>query len=368
MSMAGDRAMPPSHHPVPRAERRTRRMPAAACERVTGRAGDAPGGETSTRDAGTAPVTALCTRWLLAVDGVVFDGYRSGWLQSLVAHTAVLLVLALVVVRPDRPQPAALSLDFEAQSAEEQPSDAPEVLLPLPDVEELIPLEEALAEPLPEAELVAGEPEIAEIELTAFAAADMPSLAVEDVMQQIGPPAAVELATSVAPRARRGSERGDGIGGAGGIGGELGRRLQAAGAGTGDVQISISWESLDDIDVHVTVEPFGRGFPSTISWRQRVGAGGGHLDVDANAGSWLTRTPVENVFWGTGAAPFGRYTVAVHHFRSRSSDARTPVEVAVLVDGKVERFHPVIASGSPPVVVTRFVRTPSGLERAVSAY
>jgi hypothetical protein len=362
VSTTADTATAMGRHPG----QRTGRVPAGAAEAVPAKAGG-----WFTRDGSTTPWP---TRWLLAVDGVVFDGYRSGWLQSLVAHTAVLLLLALVVVRPDQPQQAALSLDFSAQPAEEQPNDAPEVLLPLPEVEELLPLEEALAEPLPEADMVAGEPEIAEIELTAFAATDMPSLAVEDVMQQIGPPAAVELATSVASPARRGSARGDGIGGAGGmgmaggIGGELGRRLQAAGAGTGDVQISISWEGLDDIDVHVTVEPFGRGFPSTINWMQRVGAGGGHLDVDANAGSWLTRTPVENVFWGKGAAPFGRYTVAVHHFRRRSSDARTPVEVAVLVDGKVERFHPVIAAGSPPVVVTRFVRTPTGLERAVSAY
>lgn len=143
----------------------------------------------------------------------------------------------------------------------------------------------------------------------------------------------------------------------GAIGGELGRRLQAAGAQTGDVQVSIRWEGVNDIDLHVMLEPFGALGGSLVCWQQRIGRCGGMLDVDANAHpAWLNPRPVENVFWPSGRAPFGRYTVAVHHYMPWSRLPRTPVEVAVLVDGKVTTFQVVATHGEPARVVTSFIR------------
>ncbi len=152
--------------------------------------------------------------------------------------------------------------------------------------------------------------------------------------------------------------RGGGAGGRG-IGGEMGRRLRAAGAGTGDVQVSIRWDNVNDIDVHVRVDPFGPGPSSMISFVTRLGICGGMLDVDANAVP-ATVQPVENIFWAAGRAPYGRITVAVHHFRNWSGQVATPVEVAVLVDGEVQRFEPVVVYGGPPVHVITFDRKPGG--------
>jgi hypothetical protein len=160
----------------------------------------------------------------------------------------------------------------------------------------------------------------------------------------------------------------EGAGARGGIGGELGRRLQAAGAQTGDVQVSMRWDGVNDIDLHVTVEPFGGGGRSVISWQQKFGACGGVLDVDANAHPvQLTPAPVENVFWARGRAPFGRYTIAIHHYMPWSRLPRTPVEVAVLVDGKVTRFQVVATSGEPARVVTSFIRHPAGVADQLAA-
>jgi hypothetical protein len=80
-----------------------------------------------------------------------------------------------------------------------------------------------------------------------------------------------------------------------------------------------------------------------------------------------TVTPVENVFWGKGMAPFGRYTVAVHHFRHWGGGEPTEVEVVVLVDGEEERFKVPLRPGDPPKVVTAFQRLPKGGYTAAAA-
>ncbi len=76
--------------------------------------------------------------------------------------------------------------------------------------------------------------------------------------------------------------------------------------GTGDVQVTLRWESNADVDLHVT-EPdgteiwFGSAGPTTT---------GGQLDVDSNVGC-VQEASVENVFWPTGGAPVGEYTIGV---------------------------------------------------------
>jgi hypothetical protein len=76
--------------------------------------------------------------------------------------------------------------------------------------------------------------------------------------------------------------------------------------GTGDVQVTLRWASEADIDLHVT-EPDG-----TEIWYGDKGptATGGQLDVDSNVGC-VQEASVENVFWPTGRAPSGSYTIEV---------------------------------------------------------
>ena len=80
--------------------------------------------------------------------------------------------------------------------------------------------------------------------------------------------------------------------------------------GTGDVQVTLRWESNADVDLHVT-EPAG-----TELWFGSPGPSptGGQLDVDSNVGC-LQEASVENVFWPTGGAPAGEYTVEVNGYQ-----------------------------------------------------
>lgn len=286
-----------------------------------------------------------------AADEFVFTIYRTGFVQSLIVHVAVLLLLAVIVVRPDLPRPPAIALDFVAAATEVEP-DVAALELPAWDPAELDVADDAAPVPVPElaaAEWVA--PEIEAVEPAAFALDDQPD----------GPDATALLAD--VPVAAGGDAAGPGGTGAGGgtaIGGEIGRRLEAAGAGTGDVQISIAWNNVNDIDLHVMVEPIGHASgASIINFTNRIGIFGGCLDVDRNVRP-TTRTPVENVFWGKGRAPFGRYTVGVHHFRHWGGGEPTEVEVVVLVDGEEERFKVQLRPGDPLKVVTAFQRLPKG--------
>ena len=311
--------------------------------------------------------TAGDASWFLAIDAFVERIHRSGFVQSFIVHMAVLLVMALVVVVPDGPQARPpVVLDFEAEPVALTPPDH----LAMAEVEmPLAPWEAADAE-MPPAEI-----EVQPVEV----AVDVPVESIDpgalDAPEPLELPDAADLLTEIPPvpfgrpagdRAAGGVAHaafvaaGDGEGnGDGVIGGELGRRLRVAGAMTGDVQVSIAWNDVNDIDVHVLVEPFGGGQPSLVCWTSRVGLCGGMLDVDANVHpAAATNRPVENIFWRKGAAPFGRYTVAVHHYHPWSGVGRSEVEVAVLVDGQVERFYPMATFGQPLQVVTTFERRP----------
>ena len=70
------------------------------------------------------------------------------------------------------------------------------------------------------------------------------------------------------------------------------RRLGEAAAKGGDIQISLSWNNYNDLDLHC-VDPKGEEiwFSHTISAQT-----GGVLDVDRNAQAPYTPTPVENIY------------------------------------------------------------------------
>lgn len=286
-----------------------------------------------------------------AVDEFVFTIYRTGFVQSLILHVALLLVLALIVIRPDLPRPAALAIDFTAAGLEPEPDVA---ALEMPALEPAEFAEPEDAAPLPLADLAEAEPqiEVDAVEPAVFALdAEVADADATALLADVPVPAAPVAGM-------QGGDAPDGRGGGGAIGGEIGRRLAAAGAGSGDVQVSIAWNNVNDIDLHVLVEPIDPRFgPSIINFTNRVGIAGGCLDVDRNVRP-TTVTPVENVFWGRGLAPYGRFTVGVHHYCDWGGNDPTEVEVVVLVDGDERRFRVAVRPGDPIRVVTSFRRVP----------
>ena len=129
-------------------------------------------------------------------------------------------------------------------------------------------------------------------------------------------------------------------------------RLGEAGAKSGDVQISLAWNNVNDLDLHV-VAPSG----ATISYQSRQSRCHGMLDVDMNASpDRRSRRPVENIFWPTGQAPRGAFIVLVHHYKNHGGVDPTSYQVIVKVDGKTRKFSGAVTSGEEPETVHRFTR------------
>ena len=88
-------------------------------------------------------------------------------------------------------------------------------------------------------------------------------------------------------------------------------------AGSGDVQFTLLWQSDADLDLHV-IEPGG----NEVNFENPSSSTGGSLDVDnvPGCGTGSGSTHVENIFWPTGSAPGGAYTVYVKNFDGCSGD------------------------------------------------
>lgn len=110
---------------------------------------------------------------------------------------------------------------------------------------------------------------------------------------------------------------------------ELRERLEAAGAKSGDIQISLAWNNKNDLDLHVR-PPCG-----TEIYFSKKKACGGVLDVDRNVFPWgATNKAIENVYFAGGAAAAGSYTVLVKHFNNRGKHEPTRFLVRIKRGGE----------------------------------
>jgi hypothetical protein len=266
---------------------------------------------------------------------------RRWWVStaiSTVVHVVFLTVLALIVQRPDdvlRPRPILISRTTE------EPEPLPFVA---PDDDVAIETVEPAAEDPAEALVEPAQ---------AFVDRTMSDAAAAAFESDVGPP---EGLAELEPDGILAHVGGAGVGqGAGGFGGEIGRRLARAGAKTGDIQVSLAWENFNDLDLHV-VAPSGE----RIYFGHRTSACKGMLDVDMNAMGPTTREPVENVFWPAKEAPRGEYEVFVQHYARHDRVDETAFVVHVLVNGVRRRYTGSVRAGDSPMAVTRFVKRPPG--------
>ena len=118
--------------------------------------------------------------------------------------------------------------------------------------------------------------------------------------------------------------------------------------GTGPIQVTLSWNTIDDLDLYVT-DPTQQ----TVFFNNPAIPSGGRLDVDANRDCvGATTSPVENVFW-ISTPPTGLYIIDVRLFRRCSqSTAPIPFTVTVRKSGNVAQTFS--GSATSPGLAGRF--------------
>merc|ERR1712224_97574 len=117
----------------------------------------------------------------------------------------------------------------------------------------------------------------------------------------------------------------------------VGDRLKREGARKGDITISLAWDTIDDLDLHVYV-PSGKH----IYYGDRFSHDGlCNLDVDMNAGGNDSSEPVENVFCGDiekkKEAPLGHYKVVVQNYSYKGSKRGSSIPFRVIVEKNGEK-------------------------------
>ena len=112
----------------------------------------------------------------------------------------------------------------------------------------------------------------------------------------------------------------------------MARRLDQAGAQTGDIQLSLFWNDYNDLDLHC-IDPQGEEI--FYSHKQSAKTGG-VLDVDCNYHEPFTNAPVENIYWPRGGAPPGLYRVYLVYYAQhpRPTSYQTAYTVRIVVEDK----------------------------------
>jgi hypothetical protein len=131
---------------------------------------------------------------------------------------------------------------------------------------------------------------------------------------------------------------------------ELDRRLKREGAKSGDIQISLMWNNINDLDLHC-MDPNGE----EIFFHNKRSSSGGELDVDMNVGPLLSNEPVENIYWSQGNAPAGRYRIGVHHFKNHGAEDPTPFRIGLKTGNEIQEFTGQVSAGNPLLLVHEFV-------------
>jgi hypothetical protein len=124
--------------------------------------------------------------------------------------------------------------------------------------------------------------------------------------------------------------------------------LKVVKVGSGDIQVSVSWDTPTDVDLHV-VSPYvdhSTGEHEEIWYGSKSSnPSGGVLDLDSNAGCSLDYVNNENITWPQGKSPEGTYIVRVDYYDNCYEYGPTNYIVTVKNCGTVKTFDGTFTAG-----------------------
>jgi len=104
---------------------------------------------------------------------------------------------------------------------------------------------------------------------------------------------------------------------------------------SGDVQILLSWDNYNDLDL-ICTDPYGE----TVFFRNRRVSSGGQLEIDMNVEYPDSKKPIENIFWKPGAAPEGTYNIYLLYYKIHEPDRnKTPYRIKIKYNGMTDEYE-----------------------------
>lgn len=104
--------------------------------------------------------------------------------------------------------------------------------------------------------------------------------------------------------------------------------------GTGELQVSVSWDTKTDIDLHL-LEPDG----TEIYYFTPVSDSGGELDLDSNVLCVFDDINNENITYQNASPPVGEYLVTLAYFSACDEQGPTNYVVTVRNNGLVSTYE-----------------------------
>ena len=139
---------------------------------------------------------------------------------------------------------------------------------------------------------------------------------------------------------------------------DMDERLEREGGKSGAVQVTLSWDDYNDLDLHLFCPDGER-----IYFNNKTSNCGGVLDVDMNVKP-VSNNPVENIVWENIPNP-GKYKVGVHfykHFRKKRSKKTCQFRLRVVIDSDSREYQGSITYGQAIQMVTTFTILPRAIK------
>ena len=118
---------------------------------------------------------------------------------------------------------------------------------------------------------------------------------------------------------------------------------------TGDVQVLLSWNNYNDLDLHCK-DPNG----DIVSFKNRSVPSGGLLEIDMNVEYPDSKKPIENIFWQKGTAPKGTYHVYLQYYKKHTSIKDLPYKITLKYGDKTQNFEGIIKNEKDLIHICTF--------------
>lgn len=128
---------------------------------------------------------------------------------------------------------------------------------------------------------------------------------------------------------------------------EIRDRIEDSGAQSGEIEITLLWDTTDDLDLHCFA-PDGSHI-----YHKDPDAGGGKLDVDRNReGTTLVTNPIEHIFFEHPEN--GQYKVYVRNYQERTPSREAHATVRIQIGNTVESYEEVFKIEKETINIATF--------------